>query len=186
MGHSSDRVYATTIVAVRHNGQVALGGDGQVTMGDTVVKATAQKVRKLHNGRILAGFAGSVADAFSLFEKFEEKLERYPGNLSRACVELAKEWRRDRYLRRLDALLAVADANHLFLISGDGNVIEPDDEIAAVGSGSGYALAAARALKGHSQLRAADIVRRSLEIAGDICIYTNQNITVLELDGTNP
>jgi ATP-dependent HslUV protease subunit HslV len=174
-------MYATTIVAVRHRGGVALGGDGQVTMGDTVVKATAMKVRKLHNGKVLAGFAGSVADAFSLFEKFEEKMERYPGNLSRAAVELAKEWRRDRYLRRLDALLAVADADHLFLIGGDGNVIEPDDEIATVGSGSGYALAAARALKDHSELTAGQIVRKSLEIAGDICIYTNQNITVLEL-----
>jgi ATP-dependent HslUV protease subunit HslV len=184
MGHSDKMMYATTIVAVRHNDGVALGGDGQVTMGDTVVKATAQKVRKLHNGKILAGFAGSVADAFSLFEKFEEKLERYPDNLSRACVELAKEWRRDRYLRRLDALLAVADSNHLFLISGDGNVIEPDNDIAAVGSGGGYALAAARGLKAHSQLTAGEIVRKSLEIAGEICIYTNQNITVLELDST--
>jgi ATP-dependent HslUV protease subunit HslV len=153
-------------------------------MGETVVKGTAQKVRKLRDGKILAGFAGSVADAFSLFDKFEEKLERYPGNLSRACVELAKDWRTDRYLRRLDALLAVADTQHLFLISGDGNVIEPDDEIVAVGSGSGYAIAAARALKGHSQLTAAEIVRRALEIAADICIYTNTNITVLELDGS--
>ena len=186
MNHDKTKMYATTIVAVRHNGGVALGGDGQVTMGDTVVKATAAKVRKLHNGRILAGFAGSVADAFSLFEKFEEKLERYPGNLSRACVELAKDWRRDRYLRRLDALLAVADADRLFLISGDGNVIEPDDDIAAVGSGSGYALAAARGLKAHSKLTASEIVRQSLEIAADICIYTNRNITVLELDGAAP
>jgi ATP-dependent HslUV protease subunit HslV len=176
---------ATTIIAVRHNGAVALGGDGQVTMGETVVKGTALKVRKLRDGKILAGFAGSVADAFSLFDKFEEKLERYPGNLSRACVELAKDWRTDRYLRRLDALLAVADTQHLFLISGDGNVIEPDDEIVAVGSGSGYAVAAARALKGHSRLSAAEIVRRSLEIAADICIYTNTNITVLELDGAS-
>jgi ATP-dependent HslUV protease, peptidase subunit HslV len=175
---------STTIIAVRHNGHVALGGDGQVTMGQTVVKGTAQKVRKLRDGRILTGFAGSVADAFALFDKFEEKLERYPGNLSRASVELAKDWRTDRYLRRLDALLAVADADHLFLISGDGNVIEPDDEVVAVGSGSGYALAAARALKQHSSLTAAEIVRRSLEIAADICIYTNTNITVLELDGT--
>jgi len=175
---------ATTIIAVRHNGHVALGGDGQVTMGETVVKGTAQKVRKLRDGRILAGFAGSVADAFALFDKFEEKLERYPGNLQRASVELAKDWRTDRYLRRLDALLAVADAGHLFLISGDGNVIEPDDEVVAVGSGSGFALAAARALKQHSSLTAAEIVRRSLEIAADICIYTNTNITVLELDGT--
>lgn len=173
---------ATTIVAIRHNGRVALGGDGQVTMGDTVVKGTAMKVRKLRDGRILAGFAGSVADAFTLFEKFEEKLERYPGNLSRAAVELAKDWRTDRYLRRLDALLAVADADHLFLISGDGNVIEPDNDIVGVGSGSGYAIAAARALKAYSPLSAGEIVRRSLEIAADICIYTNTNITVLELD----
>lgn len=152
-------------------------------MGDTVVKGNALKVRKLRDGKILAGFAGSVADAFSLFEKFEEKLERYPGNLARACVELAKDWRTDRYLRRLDALLAVADTQHLFVISGDGNVIEPDDDIAGIGSGSGYAIAAARALKGHSQLSATEIVRQSLEIAADICIYTNRNITVLELDG---
>jgi ATP-dependent HslUV protease subunit HslV len=174
--------HATTIVAVRHRGKVALGGDGQVTLGDTVVKSTAQKVRKLKDGRILAGFAGSVADAFTLFEKFEEKLERYPGNLPRACVELAKDWRTDRYLRRLEALLAVADRSHLFLISGDGNVIEPDDNVVAIGSGGGFAQAAARALLEHSDLSAPEIVRKSLEIAGDICIYTNRNITVLELE----
>ncbi len=177
-------MHATTIVAVRHDGRVALGGDGQVTMGDTVMKGSARKVRKLKDGRILAGFAGSVADAFTLFEKFEEKLERYPGNLPRAVVELAKDWRTDRYLRRLEALLAVADADHLFLVSGDGNVIEPDDEIVAIGSGGGYALAAARAMKVHAALDAAAIVRSSLEIASDICIYTNRNITVLELDGS--
>ena len=176
-------MHATTIVATRHRGRVALGGDGQVTMGDTVMKGTAQKVRKLHDGRILTGFAGSVADAFTLFEKFEEKLERYPANLPRAVVELAKDWRTDRYLRRLEALLAVADSDHLFLVSGDGNVIEPDDEIVAIGSGGPYALAAARALKEHADLDAPAVVRRALEIAGDICIYTNQNITVLELDG---
>mgnify|MGYP001176804060 FL=1 len=175
------QIHATTIVAVRHAGRVALGGDGQVTMGDTVMKATAQKVRRLKDGRVLAGFAGSVADAFTLFEKFEEKLERYPGNLPRAAVELAKEWRTDRYLRRLEALLTVADRDHLFVISGDGNVIEPDDDIAAIGSGGSFALAAARALRKHADLSAADIVRESLEIAGDICIYTNRNITVLEL-----
>jgi ATP-dependent HslUV protease subunit HslV len=151
-------------------------------LGDTVVKGTAQKVRKLRDGRILAGFAGSVADAFTLFEKFEEKLERYPGNLPRAAVELAKEWRTDRYLRRLEAHLAVADKDHLFLISGDGNVIEPDDEVVAIGSGGGFALSAARALKRHADLSAPEIVREALEIAGDICIYTNRNITVLELD----
>ncbi len=173
--------HATTIIAVRHNGRVALGGDGQVTLGETVMKATAQKVRRLKDGKILAGFAGSVADAFALFEKFEEKLERYPGNLSRACVELAKDWRTDRFLRRLEALLAVADRNHLFVISGDGNVIEPDDDVIAIGSGGGYALAAARALKTHAQLDAAQIARAALEIAADICIFTNRNIVVLEL-----
>lgn len=174
--------HATTIIAVRHAGRVALGGDGQVTLGDTVVKGTAQKVRKLRDGRVLAGFAGSVADAFTLFEKFEEKLERYPGNLPRAAVELAKEWRTDRYLRRLEALLAVADRDHLFMVSGDGNVIEPDDDVVAIGSGGSFALAAARALKRHADLSAAQIVREALEIAGDICIYTNRNITVLELE----
>lgn len=178
-----ERFHATTIVAVRQGGRVALAGDGQVTLGETVVKAGARKVRKLRDGRILAGFAGSVADAFTLFEKFEDKLERYPSNLPRACVELAKEWRTDRFLRRLEALLAVADGEHLFLIGGDGNVIEPDDEVVAIGSGAGYALAAARALKTHSELSAADIARTALEIAGEICIYTNEHITVLELGG---
>ena len=179
--HSDGKMRATTIVAVRHNGKVALGGDGQVTMGDTVMKASALKVRKLRDGNVLAGFAGSVADAFTLFEKFEEKLERYPGNLPKAVVDLAKDWRTDRYLRRLEALLAVADRDSLFVISGDGNVIEPDDQIAAIGSGGGYALAAARALKENTSLSAPEIVRQSLKIAGDICIYTNQHITVLEL-----
>lgn len=176
-----ERFRGTTILAVRRDGRVALAGDGQVTFGDTVLKASAQKVRRLKDGRTLAGFAGSVADAFTLFEKFEEKLERYPGNLPRACVELAKDWRTDRFLRRLEALLLVADREHLFVISGDGNVIEPDDDAVGIGSGGGYALAAARALLAHSQLAAPDIVRRSLEIAADICIYTNREITVLEL-----
>ncbi|HLL83514.1 MAG TPA: ATP-dependent protease subunit HslV [Longimicrobium sp.] len=174
--------HATTILAVKRDGKVALGGDGQVTTGDVVAKSAAVKVRKLRDGKILAGFAGSVADAFTLFEKFEEKLERYPGNLSRAAVELAKDWRSDRYLRRLEALLAVADREHLYMLSGNGDVIEPDDDVVAIGSGGSYALAAARALKDHSELPAAEIVRRALEIAGDICIYTNRNITVLELD----
>jgi len=174
--------HATTILAVRRDGRLALGGDGQVTMGDTVMKGSAQKVRKLRNGKILAGFAGSVADAFTLFEKFEEKLERYPGNLSRAAVELAKEWRSDRYLRRLEALLAVGDRERMYLLSGTGDVIEPDDDILAIGSGGSYALAAARALKEHSTLSSPEIVRKGLEIAGEICIYTNQNITVLELE----
>jgi ATP-dependent HslUV protease, peptidase subunit HslV len=178
---SEIQFHATTILAVRRDGKVALGGDGQVTFGDTVMKSSAQKVRKLRDDKVLAGFAGSVADAFTLFEKFEEKLERYPGNLSRAAVELAKEWRTDRFLRRLEALLAVADGENLYLISGNGDVIQPDDEIVAIGSGGSFALAAARALKSHTDLPAAEIVRRGLEIAGEICIYSNQNITVLEL-----
>lgn len=177
-----EQVRATTVLAVRKDGKVAMGGDGQVTLGDTIMKATAKKVRLIKDGRILAGFAGAVADAFTLFEKLEEKLERYPANLTRACVELAKDWRTDRFLRRLEALLVVADRDHLFLVGGDGNVIEPDDDVVAIGSGGSYALAAGRALKDHSQLSAPEIVRVGLEIAGDICIYTNREITVLELD----
>jgi ATP-dependent HslUV protease subunit HslV len=173
--------HATTVLAVRKDGRVAMGGDGQVTMGDTIMKGSARKVRPLKDGAILAGFAGAVADAFTLFEKLEEKLERYPGNMTRAVVELAKDWRMDRYLRRLDALLAVADAEHLFLVSGNGDVIQPDDDIIAIGSGGSFALSAARALKEHSPLEAPDIVRSALEIAGDICIYTNRDIVVLEL-----
>jgi ATP-dependent HslUV protease subunit HslV len=178
---SSLAVHSTTVLVVRRDGRVAMGGDGQVTMGDTVVKGSARKVRALKDGRILAGFAGAVADAFTLFEKLEEKLDRFPANLTKAVVELAKAWRTDRYLRRLDALLAVADLEHLFLVSGTGDVIEPDDDILAIGSGGSFALSAARALKAHSELDAATIVRRSLEIAGDICIYTNKEIEVIEL-----
>jgi ATP-dependent HslUV protease subunit HslV len=175
------RIRGTTIVAVRHDGRVALGGDGQVTVGDTVVKARARKVRALKEGTVLAGFAGSVADALTLFEKFEEKLDRFPGNLPRAAVDLAKDWRSDRILRRLEALLAVVDEQHSLLLSGSGEVIEPDDGIVAIGSGGPLALAAARALVAHSTLTAAEIVRRSLEITGEICIFTNTEITVLEL-----
>jgi ATP-dependent HslUV protease subunit HslV len=171
---------ATTILAVRRDGQVALGGDGQVTVGDTVMKRNAQKVRVLRGGRVLAGFAGAAADALTLFEKFEEKLERFPDNLPRAAVELAKDWRSDRVLRRLDALLAVADREHGFVISGDGELIEPDDGVIAIGSGGSYALAAARALMQHTALSPREVVRRGLEIAGEICIYSNTNITVLE------
>ena len=174
------KIYATTILAVRRNGQVALGGDGQVTVGETVMKSNAMKVRALRGGKLLAGFAGAAADAFTLFEKFEEKLERYPGNLPRAVVELAKDWRSDRVLRRLEALLAVTDRETGFVISGTGDVIEPDDGILAIGSGGSYALAAARALVSATDLPPADIVRRGLGIAGEICIYTNTNITVLE------
>ena len=175
------RVRSTTILGVRRDGKVALGGDGQVTVGETVMKSNALKVRTLRGGRVLAGFAGAAADAFTLFEKFEERLERYPENLPRAAVELAKDWRRDRVLRRLEALLAVMDKQHGLVLSGTGDIIEPDDGILAIGSGGSYALAAARALVANSTLPAPDIVRRGLEIAGDICIYTNRNITVLEL-----
>ncbi len=178
----SNRTRSTTVVAVRRDGKVAMGADGQVSMGDTVIKAGATKVRTLKDGEILAGFAGGVADAFTLFEKLEEKLERYPANLTRACVELAKDWRTDRYLRRLDALLAVGDAGGLYVVSGDGNVLEPDDEIVSIGSGGGYALAAARALREHTDLSAREIVQKALEIAADICVYTNDRITVLELE----
>ena len=180
MHNALPRFYATTILAVRRDGKVALGGDGQVTVGETVMKSNAQKVRTLRGGQLLAGFAGSAADAFTLFEKFEEKLERYPNNLSRAAVELAKDWRSDRVLRRLEALLVVVDLNHGFVISGNGEIIEPEDGILAIGSGGSYALAAARALVKNTALAPADIVRRSLEIAGEICVYTNTNITVLE------
>ncbi len=174
------RVRATTILGVRRDGKVALGGDGQVTVGETVMKSNANKVRTLQGGKLLAGFAGAAADAFTLFEKFEEKLERYPGNLSRAAVELAKDWRSDRVLRRLEALLAVMDREHGFVISGTGDIIEPDEGILAIGSGGSYALAAARALVKNTTLQPKDIVRQGLEIAGEICIYTNTNITVVE------
>jgi ATP-dependent HslUV protease, peptidase subunit HslV len=172
--------HGTTILAVRKDGRVALGGDGQVSIGDTIMKAQSTKVRALKGGKVLAGFAGSVADALTLYEKFEEKLDRYPGNLPRASVELAKDWRSDRVLRRLEALLAVANAQHGFIVSGTGELIEPDDGILAIGSGGAYALAAARALAANTQLGAADIVRQALTIAGEICVYTNTNITVLE------
>jgi len=173
--------HAATILAVRKDGRVAIGGDGQVTVGDTVMKANAQKVRTLKGGKVLAGFAGAAADAFTLFEKFEEKFERFPENLPRAAVELAKDWRSDRVLRRLEALLVVVDKQHGFIISGTGDIIEPDDGILAIGSGGPYALAAARALYAQSKLAPAELVRAALEIAADICIYTNRNITVLEL-----
>jgi ATP-dependent HslUV protease subunit HslV len=174
-------IHSTTILCVRRNGHVALGGDGQVTIGDTVMKANANKVRALKGGRILAGFAGAAADAFTLFEKFEEKLERYPGNLPRAAVELAKDWRSDRVLRRLEALLVVADKEHGYVISGSGELIEPDDNVLAIGSGGTYALAAARALLHSSELTAPQIVQRALEIAAEICVFTNSHITILEL-----
>jgi ATP-dependent HslUV protease subunit HslV len=173
--------HGTTILAVRKDARVALGGDGQVSIGDTVVKSNSTKVRTLKGGKVLAGFAGSVADALTLYEKFEEKLDRYPGNLPRAAVELAKDWRSDRILRRLEALLVVADVEHSFLLSGSGELIEPDDGIVAIGSGGNFALAAARALLPMTGQGARDIVQRSLEIAADICVFTNRQISILEL-----
>ena len=173
--------HGTTILVVRKGGRVALGGDGQISIGDTIVKATANKVRTLKGGKVLAGFAGSVADALNLFERFEEKLERYPGNLPRAAVELAKDWRSDRVLRRLEALLLTADLEHSFLISGNGELIESDDGVLAVGSGGNYALAAARALLPDPALSARDVVQRAMEIAAEICVFTNRNVTILEL-----
>jgi ATP-dependent HslUV protease subunit HslV len=170
--------HATTVACVRHRGQVALAGDGQVSIGQTIVKAGARKVRKMYHDRVLAGFAGAAADAFTLFSKFEAKLEEHRGNLPRAAVELAKDWRMDRVLRRLEALLAIADTQSSFIVSGTGDVIEPDDGLIGIGSGGPFALAAARALCAHSSLDAAKIAEESLRIAAGICIYTNEHITV--------
>jgi ATP-dependent HslUV protease subunit HslV len=174
---------ATTVVAVRTESAAALGADGQVTLGNVVMKADAKKIRKLYDGKVLAGFAGAAADAFSLLERFEGKLRDHQGSVPRAATELAKEWRTDRVLRRLEAMLIVMDREHLLLVGGTGDVIAPTDNVLAIGSGGPYALAAARALLAHSKLSPSEIVRTSLEIAGDICIYTNRNIELLELAG---
>ena len=174
-------IHSTTILAVRHGNHSVLAGDGQVTFGNTVVKATAKKIRRLYNDRILAGFAGSAADSFALFSRFESKLEQYRGNLERSAVELAKDWRTDRLLRRLEAMLIVLDASSMFLLSGNGDLIEPDDGIVAIGSGGPYALAAAKALAANTTLTAREIAEKSMAIAGQICIYTNQQIVVEEL-----
>ena len=173
-------LHGTTILSVRRNGVVAVGGDGQVSLGNTVMKGNARKVRRLYDGKVLAGFAGGTADAFTLFERFEAKLQQY-GNLTRAAIELAKDWRTDRSLRRLEALLCVADAKNSFIVSGNGDVIEPEDDIMAVGSGGPYAQAAARALAQNTELDARTIVEKALGIAADICIYTNRNLTIEEL-----
>jgi ATP-dependent HslUV protease subunit HslV len=170
-----DIFHGTTILSVRRGAKVALGGDGQVTLGNVVIKATARKVRRIYNDRVLAGFAGATADAFTLFERFEAKLDKHQGQLQRAAVELAKDWRSDRILRRLEAMLAVADATSSLVITGTGDVLEPEYGIVAIGSGGAYAQAAARALLEHTELSADDIVKQALTIAGDICIYTNQN-----------
>lgn len=173
--------HATTILCVRKNGKVAIGGDGQVTLGNTVLKQNAKKIRRMYNDNVIAGFAGATADAFTLFEKFEGKLESYRGNITRAAVELAKDWRTDRMLRRLEALLVIADREHTFIISGTGDVIEPEDGIAAIGSGGAFAQAAARALYDNTELNAEEIIKKAMKIASDICIYTNDNLMIEEL-----
>ena len=173
--------HGTTILCVRRNGRVAIASDGQVTMGNTILKHNAKKIRKMYNNKILAGFAGATADAFTLFEKFESKLETYRGNITRAAVELAKDWRTDKVLRRLEALLIVADSEHTFILSGTGDVIEPEGGIAAIGSGGPFAQAAARALYENTDLTVTDIVKKAMGIASDICIYTNKNIVLEEL-----
>ena len=178
---NAHNVKGTTIISVRHKGKVAIAGDGQVTLGDTVLKQKASKIRTLYNGRVLAGFSGATSDAFALFSRFEAKLEEYRGNLPRAAIELAKDWRLDRSLRRLEALLVVADETNSFLISGTGDVVEPDDGIIAIGSGGSYALAAARALIRHTELSAKELVQEAMTISAEICIYTNANITIEEL-----
>ena len=179
---AEESFHGTTIVSVRRGGHVAMGGDGQVTLGNVVVKATARKVRRLYNDRILAGFAGGTADAFTWFERFEAKLEKHQGNLLRSAVELAKDWRSDRALRRLEAMLSVADRESSLIITGNGDVLEPEQGIVAIGSGGAYAQSAARALLENTDLAPRDIVTKSLEIAGDICIYTNRNFTIEALE----
>ncbi len=176
-----NRILSTTVIGLIKDGKAAMGSDGQVTVANTVLKHNTKKVRKIYKDKVLAGFAGSTADALTLFEKFEAKLEQYKGNLPRAAVELAKDWRTDRYLRRLEALLAVMDSTHAFIISGNGDVIEPDDGIVAIGSGGSFATAAARMLVKYSQLPAVEIVKESLNTAAEICIYTNHNVTIEEL-----
>lgn len=173
--------HGTTVVSIRKGGRVVIAADGQVTLGNTVVKSTARKVRRLADGSVLAGFAGATADAFTLFERLEAKLERFPGQLTRACVELAKDWRTDRYLRRLEAMMAVADAETSLILSGTGDVLEPDDALIGIGSGGPYALAAARAMIDRDDLDAEQVARRAVEIAADICIYTNRNIVIESL-----
>jgi ATP-dependent HslUV protease subunit HslV len=177
----ADSIRATTVLGLHYRGKTVLGSDGQVTVGQAVMKHSARKVRKLYNDTVLAGFAGAAADAFTLFTKFEDNLEKYRGNLERAAVELAKEWRTDKYLRNLEALLAVLNAEKALVISGTGEIIEPDDGILAIGSGGSFALAAARMLVKHSSLSAREIVEESLRTAADICIYTNHNLTIVEL-----
>jgi len=179
--NKSELWHGTTILAVRRNGKVVVAGDGQVSLGATVIKSNARKVRRIGTGNVIAGFAGATADAFTLFERLEAKLEKHPGQLTRACVELAKDWRTDRYLRRLEAMMAVADAGVSLVLTGTGDVLEPEDGLIGIGSGGSFALSAARALMGATELSAREIAERSLGIAADICVYTNRNLTIEEL-----
>jgi len=179
-----EQFHGTTIISVRRQGKVVIGGDGQVSLGNTIMKSNARKVRRLHQNKVIAGFAGGTADAFTLFERFEAKLDKYQGQLVRSAVELAKDWRTDRALRRLEALLAVADVHNSLIITGNGDVIEPEDNLIAIGSGGPYAQSAARALLQNTALSARDIVEKSLSIAADICIYTNHSLTIEELDSS--
>lgn len=174
-------IHSTTVLGLRHNGKTVIGADGQVTVGNAIMKQHARKIRKIYNDSVLAGFAGAAADAFTLFERFEDKLQQYHGNLTRSAVELAKLWRTDKYLRQLEALLAVINSEQALIISGTGEIVEPDDGIVAIGSGGNYALAAARSLVKHTSLSPREIVQESLSVAGDICIYTNKNIVIEEL-----
>lgn len=178
MNHNHNTIYGTTILSVRKNGKVAIGGDGQVSLGSTVLKSTAKKVRKLGDGSIIGGFAGATADAFTLFERLETKLEQYPSQLMRACVELAKDWRTDKYLRKLEAMMIVVDVNTSLILTGGGDVLEPEDGIIGIGSGGNFALSAARALIDIPDLSAEEIIKKSMKIAGDLCVYTNHNVII--------
>ncbi len=182
MDHNKSTIYGTTILSVRKNGKVVIAGDGQVSLGSTVLKATARKVRKLGDGSIIGGFAGATADAFTLFERLETKLEQYPNQLTRACVELAKDWRTDKYLRKLEAMMIVVDRNTSLILTGGGDVLEPEDGIIGIGSGGNFALSAARALIDIDNLSAEDVVKKSMKIAGDLCVYTNHNVVIETLE----
>lgn len=182
MEHKQNTIYGTTILSVRKNGKVVIAGDGQVSFGSTVLKSTAKKVRKLGDGSIIGGFAGATADAFTLFERLETKLEQYPNQLTRACVELAKDWRTDKYLRKLEAMMIVVDSKTSLILTGGGDVLEPEDGIIGIGSGGNFALSAARALIDVESLSAEDVVRKSMKIAGDLCVYTNHNVIIESLD----
>ncbi len=182
MEHKANKIYGTTILSVRKNGKVVIAGDGQVSFGSTILKSTAKKVRKLGDGSIIGGFAGATADAFTLFERLESKLEQYPNQLTRACVELAKDWRTDKYLRNLEAMMIVVDAKTSLILTGSGDVLEPEDGIIGIGSGGNFALSAARALVDNEKLSAEEVVRKSMKIAADLCVYTNHNVIIESLD----